>query len=717
MAKPLLSIGIIFKNEIRCLGRCLESLRPLREALPCELVMADTGSDDGSRGVAAKYADILFDFPWIDDFAAARNAVMNRCSGTWFLFIDADEWLDPDIRELVSALTKNHKYNFIGVKIRNYKSKDLEAGGLWLDSVASRIMRMSTGARFQNAIHETWPVQGQPVGVLRHTMFYHDGYLDITPDSRKIKETRNLRILRKRLEETPKDLILLLQCYESSWEFPQEHREYLDRAMCLVEGKQEDWEKCGPAVMRYAVSMAFLNHLPELDGWIARAEEQFSDSIIIRIDVNSTALYLCWNRGDYAGCVRRGEAYFQAIKDYEQGSFDIRDITAAPPNYASGDWQQTVRSFLATAYFRENQVEKCAQMVWDLFRHPLSAEQAREVLWVLVRLHMLTETDTAPMVLKLWERINEPAPNPETAKKRLEDLNDVGGGMFESDFRLEEDGIVLRSAFSLFAPLEDRWELGRAAAVMEVNDPMVLEKKLSEVENWTEFPIQALAHALERGVSFPLPDKPMNLEEMDALAGRLIEDKEVVIALACKAVETDWDNRQKLTWARGLVMAAVRSVDWNAKEPTVEQGMSVARAFAKVERKFLPCCYALDVLRKENLFILPSLHRFGWFCAQAFEQLDAGDSVSYVRLLREGLSACPGMRNMVEFLTDHTPELHRPEPSDELRTLAEQIRVVLSRFSPDDPAVAALKQSEAYQKVAYLIEGTAAPIVGGLRNL
>ena len=76
MTKPLLSIGMIFKNEIRCIERCLQSLQPLREAIPCELVMADTGATDGSREVAEQYADILFDFPWVNDFSAARNAVM-----------------------------------------------------------------------------------------------------------------------------------------------------------------------------------------------------------------------------------------------------------------------------------------------------------------------------------------------------------------------------------------------------------------------------------------------------------------------------------------------------------------------------------------------------------------------------------------------------------------------------------------------------------------
>ena len=100
MTKPVLSIGIIFKNEIRCIERCLKSLQPLREAIPCELVMADTGSEDGSRAVAEQYADILFDFPWINDFSAARNAVMDRCSGAWYMSIDCDEWLDADFAQL-----------------------------------------------------------------------------------------------------------------------------------------------------------------------------------------------------------------------------------------------------------------------------------------------------------------------------------------------------------------------------------------------------------------------------------------------------------------------------------------------------------------------------------------------------------------------------------------------------------------------------------------
>jgi len=52
----IISICMIMKNEERCLERCLKSLTPLREQLPCELIITDTGSTDRSIEIAEKYA-------------------------------------------------------------------------------------------------------------------------------------------------------------------------------------------------------------------------------------------------------------------------------------------------------------------------------------------------------------------------------------------------------------------------------------------------------------------------------------------------------------------------------------------------------------------------------------------------------------------------------------------------------------------------------------
>lgn len=57
-------------------------------------------------------------------------------------------------------------------------------------------------------------------------------------------------------------------------------------------------------------------------------------------------------------------------------------------------------------------------------------------------------------------------------------------------------------------------------------------------------------------------------------------------------------------------------------------------------------------------------------------------------------------------MAKHTPELQPPPPSPELLALAEQVRTMLAAYDPNDPAVAAIKASPVYQRVAYLIEGS-----------
>lgn len=109
--------------------------------------MADTGSNDGSREIAEKYADILFDFPWCNDFAAARNAVMDRCSGQWFMTVDADEWLDEDISQLLAFMRVCDRAPGIqcNVIIRNYTTAALDWN--YVEFTGVRMLRMSTGIR------------------------------------------------------------------------------------------------------------------------------------------------------------------------------------------------------------------------------------------------------------------------------------------------------------------------------------------------------------------------------------------------------------------------------------------------------------------------------------------------------------------------------------------------------------------------------------------
>lgn len=710
MEKPVLSIGMIFKNEVRCLERCLKSLQPLRDAVPCELVMADTGSDDGSREIAERYADILFDFPWINDFAAARNAVMDRCSGQWYLTIDSDEWLE-DIDELVGFLRAGDRRAEDACILiqRNYGSR--QPGAEYMDFEVVRMARMSGGLRYQGAIHEHWPVDGV-VTPLYHTVLHHDGYACQDTEAGKAKKKRNMDILRGELELEPESMRTLLLCIESG-ELEPDYLELVRRGVAAVAKKVYGWENYGPPILRYAVKAAQGGNLPELDEWISMAEDWFPKSLFTRIDVEYIAFVAAWDQKDYPQCVRRGERYLQAVKEDSEGACGQTERMFSAIMLELPSCQRHLRIMLAWAHLHTGEAERAAELLGQLDGAEMDAEQTRNFTLLLQELHMKTQLDTASFVASLWERISVSEPTPKRAAERKAAFCRAAQGVFRPDaYEGEKD--ICRPVYTLYLPLRDQCDLGRAAAILETDDQTEMETLLAQVEHWEDLPIHALAHALECGVEFPLAEKPLNIEEMDGLATRLSQNRSSFFSLAGPALTGllfRWGP--DLAWARAIALTAVQVNNWDVDAQDSEQGLALARAFAEVEERFLPCCYASEALREDGLYMLPPMHRFGWWCAKAFDALDAGDAVGYTRCLREGLNTCSTMKPMVEFLMEHTPELQAPPPSAELLALAEQIRTILDAYPPDDPAVAALKQSEAYQRVAYLIEGTEPPIFGG----
>ena len=90
-----ISLCMIVKNEEQRLGKCLDSLQGIYD----ELLIADTGSSDRTKEVAAKYGAKVFDFQWCDDFAAARNFIGEKATCDYIYSADADEELDPENRK------------------------------------------------------------------------------------------------------------------------------------------------------------------------------------------------------------------------------------------------------------------------------------------------------------------------------------------------------------------------------------------------------------------------------------------------------------------------------------------------------------------------------------------------------------------------------------------------------------------------------------------
>lgn len=737
MKNPTLSIGIIFKNDIRCIERCLKCLQPLRAAVPCELVMADTGSNDGSRKVAEQYADILIDFPWINDFAAARNAVMNRCSGEWYLSVDTDEYLREDIAELVQFLNiKDSDDVCATVIVRSFNNYELT--GTYSDLMAMRLARLSTGVRFKGTVHEVFDfgtdtIEGK---ALNHVVLDHDGYVgfDQNSESGRAKIRRNVNLIRKELAKAPDNLLLHMQMIESSGSEP-DYVDQLRQAVALVKAKKENWAKIGPPILRYAISAAKDRALLELDEWVEMVQEWFPSSMYTRLDVEWLLFGRSWLQKDYSSCVTSGERFLDAMEDFRAGK-DPEARMVSTLQTATPFHEQQMKIYLSGAYCsRGGGMERALELLDSLDYSQLDGSLLRDALKNLQEIHFRSNMDTTSLIRHIWDAAVEPNPSHFQAGQRKEAFFNIASLTFtpqnqESEEKHQE---FRRHAYTLYLPLYGRCELGIAAKLLKMERPSEIERLLEEVDVWNMLPIQAVWYALKNGVELPLAGRPMQMEEMDHLIGRLAQDKGSFVPMALKALSGNFaQTLQSLCWARGLALAALRTVEWGVGkipegsvitlsldgpaqpvEDVEERNLAVARAFARVEKAYLPVCYAPEMLKREALFMLPPLHRFGWYCAQAFQALDRGDQVGYVRLLREGLSICEDAKDIVEFLIDHIPETQSQAPSAEMAALANQIRSVLAQYSPDDPAVAALKQSEAYQKVAHLIEGLEPPVAGG----
>lgn len=100
----MISVCIITKNEINKLEKCLRALKEY----PFEIVVVDTGSDDGTPEMARRYTSKVYGYEWNDDFAEARNYAASKASNDFVIAVDSDETLIYiDYDKLCTAISSN----------------------------------------------------------------------------------------------------------------------------------------------------------------------------------------------------------------------------------------------------------------------------------------------------------------------------------------------------------------------------------------------------------------------------------------------------------------------------------------------------------------------------------------------------------------------------------------------------------------------------------
>ena len=227
-----LSACVITKNEEENIGTWLASMKKIAD----EMIVVDTGSTDRTVEMAKEAGARVFHHTWQNDFAAAKNAALEKAEGDWILFLDADEYFSPQtlpkVRPLLEKVEASPK-PIVGVICRLINI-DKDQDNRFMGAIFQlRIFRNSRDLRYEGKIHE------HIVDVRReeHEMFatpelviFHTGYsLHLV----RKKLERNLDFLRQKEEaqdESVDDALHYMDCYYGLGDFAKA-AEYAQKAI------------------------------------------------------------------------------------------------------------------------------------------------------------------------------------------------------------------------------------------------------------------------------------------------------------------------------------------------------------------------------------------------------------------------------------------------------------------------------------------------------
>ncbi|KAI7255212.1 hypothetical protein KC345_g11166, partial [Hortaea werneckii] len=169
-----------------------------------EIIIADTGSSDGSMDIARRFGARVIELPWEHDFSKARNQTLRLASCAWILVLDADEaiadWRMEEVQPLLEAPgTDGYFLPFI------HYVGEFSEGDYVTDNVC-RLFRNDERILFHGSIHEEaassiWSLPGGHIAYANLPV-YHYGYLD-GELQRKHKSSRNLELISSALNLEP----------------------------------------------------------------------------------------------------------------------------------------------------------------------------------------------------------------------------------------------------------------------------------------------------------------------------------------------------------------------------------------------------------------------------------------------------------------------------------------------------------------------------------
>lgn len=650
----ILSVGMIVKNEENHLENCLSALKKLLDNVPSELIIVDTGSTDKTKEIALKYTDKVYDFQWCNDFAAARNYGLEKAKGKWFMFVDADEYLDEDCEEMIKFFHLPElmdTYNSASFTLVNYvhgKKKSVD------QFYAPRLVKMNENVKFEGSIHESLP-QPNPHGIFS-TKFHHYGYAYATKEDREKKAERNLKPLYEEYKKNPKDIRILahfcdaltgLDEHKNFDMIEKHHLEYYEVA------KNNITNLYGPVVYIKLIPFYMRNEKYEeaikyIDEYL---ENELLSKIVTVITVYSYAVMLYIAETDYQDYEKAYEyikkyfEYFEKFRNNELETVILRGschrgiseadyedmlLRASRCSYELKKYDESL-NYIKKLDFDEMTIlnlKSALGIIRDLIGRTKNYLQIAKIYESIL---MINNSDKTNLILYLMQQYY---------LEHLTEREDFMNAMIDSGVKGkyielmklvkdDEDGKDISDDIQAFIDSVDDWSDGYAVAIflaMKYNADMTI-------------PIKNMSHKLIR-------------ENLRVIYDGYYDFSEV--ASNYFDINNFSDDIKKLYF---MVTALEFAAEGLVTLPYDKKGR-LCDTFVCALSDYVLNIYNPELLNPDDIEVLPELHRFGYYMTLAFTAENEGNDIAYIRSLKEALRLCESMKDVVQYyLTEFEKKL------------------------------------------------------------
>ncbi len=633
----LLSIGMIVKNEERHLENCMKALLPLREQIPSELIIVDTGSTDRTIEIAKKYADKFLEFEWCNDFAAARNCGLERATGKWFMFLDADEYFDEDISEMVNFFKYPElyeKYNSASYIIRNYSD---DTKKYYSDFLGSRMVKLTSDIKFKGEIHEFLPMY-YPHGYFT-TFVHHYGYVFKNKNQKDTKDERNLKPLLEEYEKNPESPRTL--CHLCDVTYGEEKAKYLTEWLEICrKGKGSIYRNhCYKAYIKY---LGFKEEYEKAE----KIYEEYMDldgveNAACTIQIHKMIAYIYYLQKKFEKSYEFYAKYFEMYRKYLDGKIDIEDLRSSAIQAVNPcEYQDSVLN-ASHCLFKLDRDDDALNLLKEI--SVKNIDFARFKIYSEIISTMADTSERFKYVADFYERTLE--------TKDSDKINIASKQIEKQYFEISDNKLEFAKEISKIN--SDDVFVSIMKLIAEQENPDITEKiqkVLDSVENWEGGYSELVYLAMKYNADMSNAIDKMSYDQVRShfpvIASVHDDFAEVVLEYA------DIDNFTSSIRHFFWIVSALETAVLSANELDDNQKHDLYYTFIYTLSDYVLNIYNPELLNENDVEVMPPLHRFGYYMSCALMAKDNGNNIAYIRCIKNALKGSEPLKDLVSFLIE-----------------------------------------------------------------